>query len=490
LAADRVNDAPECTCAENARWKGILEVTTDEKDVVSAVGVALAERVGKERYETWFGCHTRLRFDGASLQVGVPNQFFQDWLRSHFRRDVESACREVIPGECQVSFEIVKDAAPTELPPEMSGKESLTKPANGSAALLPFAPTRAAATGNRRQWATLGTYVIGKSNRLAHATAMTIQERPGEVSPAILHGPTGVGKTHLLEGICSAARGTRNALYLTAEQFTTQFLEALRGSGLPNFRHKCRSADVLLIDDIQFFTGKRATLVELLHTVDYFTRERKQLVLTADRPLEDLQGLGADLLARLQGGMPCRIEAPDEEVRLGIVRQRAAVMGLKAGDDVWRFIAQQFTSQARELFGALNLLQAESRAHRATITLEFAQEALSDLVRQSARPIRLADIEKAVCEVFALQADSLQSESKTQAVSQPRMLAMFLARKLTRAALSEIGQHFGGRKHTTVISAHKKMGKLMAQKKSIRLHDRDCPVEEALRKVEAAIKTG
>lgn len=466
-------------------------MTRDEKDVVSAVGVALAERVGRERYETWFGSHTRLRFDGAALQVGVPNQFFQDWLRSHFRRHVESACRAVIPGDCQVTFEIVEHAAASaaEAAGDRNGAELHER--NGAAtATVPSALPRHVTAAPRRQWARLGDYVVGKSNRLAYAAAMSIQERPGELSPAILHGPTGVGKTHLLEGICAAARGSRNALFLTAEQFTTQFLEALRGSGLPSFRRKCRSADVLLIDDVQFFAGKRATLVELLHTVDYLARDRKQLVLAADRPLEDLQGLGGDLLARLQGGMPCRIEPPDEEVRLGIVRQRAAAMGLKAGDGVWEFIAGQFTSHARELYGALNLLQAESRARRATITLEFAQDALAELLRHSARPVRLADIEKAVCDVFALEPDTLQSESKSQAVSQPRMLAMFLARKLTRAALSEIGQHFGGRKHTTVISAHKKMGEWMAQKKSIRLLDRACPVEEALRKVEAALKTG
>jgi chromosomal replication initiator protein len=468
-------------------------VTRDEKDVVSAVGVALAERVGKDRYETWFGSHAQLSFDGATLQVGVPNRYLRDWLRTHFRGEVEAAGREVIPGDCHVTFEVVQTAAtvPAEQPTVREAPRTETPQPESIAQVLAFPqPAQLAPLPSRRRWANLGTFVVGRSNRLAHATATSIPERLGEVSPAFFYGPTGVGKTHLLEGIWSATRATRQSLYLTAEQFTTQFLEALRGSGLPSFRRKCRSVDVLLIDDLQFFAGKRATLVELLHTVDYLARDGKQLVLTADRPLEELTGLGAELLARLQGGMPCRIEAPDEEVRLGIVRQVASTMGLKAHDDALALVASQFTSHARELHGALNMLQAESRARGAVITVELAHEALRDLLRQAARPVRLADIEKAVCDVFALSPDSLQSDNKSQSISQPRMLAMFLARKLTRSAFSEIGHHFGGRKHTTVISAQKKMGMLLEQNATIRLHDREYRVDEAVRKVEAALKMG
>lgn len=466
-------------------------MTRDDKDVVSAVGLALAERVGKDRYETWFGVQTRLSYDGVSFRVAAPNRFFQDWLRGKLRHDVEAAVRAVISGPCQVVFEMAEEMATENSTIPIATDENAASSSPDEKRMLAFPTSPAPATPlSRRRWATLAQYVVGRTNRLAHATALSVTERLGEVSPALFHGPTGVGKTHLLEGIWSAARQTRQALFLTAEQFTTQFLEALRGSGLPSFRRKCRTVDVLLIDDIHFFAGKRATLVELLHTIDFLAREGKQLVLTADRPLEDLNGLGPELLARLQGGMLCRIETPDEEVRAGIVRQSAATMGIKATPEVFDFIAAQFTSHARELHGALNLLQAESRARQAAITIQLAEDALRDLVQQSGRSVRLADIEKAVCDVFSLSPDSLQSESKAQQVSQPRMLAMFLARKLTRSAYSEIGHHFGRRKHTTVISAQKKMGALLEQNGTIRICNRDCRMDEAVRKVEAALKIG
>jgi len=468
-------------------------VTRDDKDVVSAVAQALAERVGNDRYETWFGGQTRLVYDGVALRVVAPNRFFQDWLRTKLRQDVEAAVRTVIAGPCPVIFEAAAETATDAAQPEVADAIAAAEPTMTTNALRliagPATPAAPPAM-SRRRWATLGQYVVGATNRLAHATALSMTERPGEVSPTLFHGPTGVGKTHLLEGIWTAARQSRQALFLTAEQFTTQFLEALRGSGLPSFRRKVRSVDLLLIDDIHFFAGKRATLVELLHTIDFLVREGKQLVLTADRPLEDLAVLGPELVARLQGGMLCRIDAPDATTRLGIVRQLAATLSLKACPQVLDYVAMQFTSHSRELHGALNLLRAESRARQVTITMELAEDALRDLVRQSGRSVRLADIEKAVCEVFDLSPESLQSESKAQQISQPRMLAMFLARKLTSSAYSEIGHHFGRRKHTTVISAQKKMGALLEKNASIRLHNRDCRIDEAVRKVEAVLKIG
>lgn len=468
-------------------------MTRDDKDVVSAVARALAERVGKDRYETWFGGDTRLAYDGAALRVMGTSRAFMDWLRAKLRREVEAAVRQAIPGPCPVVFEVIEETAPktTEIDAAPMTLEAPPVTRNHDHRLLAFpAPPTAAAPASRRRWATLGQFVVGASNRLAHATALSVTERPGETSPALFYGPTGVGKTHLLEGVWSAARQSRQALFLTAEQFTTQFLEALRGSGLPSFRRKCRSVDVLLVDDLQFFAGKRATLVELLHTIDHLVRDGKQVALTADRALEDLAGLGPELVSRLQGGMLCRLDPADEAVRQGIVRQLAANMNLKAPADVLDYVASQFTSHARELQGALNLLQAESRARGASLTLAFAEEALRDLVRQSGRSVRLGDIEKAVCEVFALAPDSLQSDSKAQLVSQPRMLAMFLARKLTSSAYSEIGHHFGRRKHTTVISAQKKVGALLEQNATIRLHNREYRIDEAVRKVEAALKIG
>ena len=317
----------------------------------------------------------------------------------------------------------------------------------------------------RRRFASLETFVAGETNRVAVASAEMVVRRPGQVTPLMFHGPTSVGKTHLLEGIWTAARKSHHrltAVYLSAEQFTSQFLEALRGSGLPNFRRKYRGVGLLILDDLQFFVGKRATQVELLHTIDGFLREGRQLVFAADRSPADLAELGPELTTRLTGGLVCRIEPPDHATRLAIVGQMARRMKLHVPPEVQQLVASRLTSHARQLSGALCRLQATSEALGRPISLPLAEEALADLVGHSGRVVRLPDIEKAVCEVFGLEPASLQSDAKGKRVSHPRMLAMWLARKHTRAALSEIGHYFGRRSHSTVVSAQKRVDGWMA----------------------------
>ena len=221
-------------------------------------------------------------------------------------------------------------------------------------------------SGSRRRFASLDTFVIGNGNRLAHLSAHSVVSRLGMTSPLLIHGPTGTGKTHLLEGIWIAAKKAQPALhavYLSAEQFTTYFLEALHGSGLPNFRRKYRGVELLIIDDVQFFAGKRATIGELLYTIDTLLREGRQLVFAADRAPGALADLGPELVARLQGGLTCAIEPPDYETRRGIVRQLSATLEVEMPDDVQDFVAANVDTHARALCGALNQLQAASQAH-------------------------------------------------------------------------------------------------------------------------------
>ena len=336
-------------------------------------------------------------------------------------------------------------------------------------------------------------FVIGQSNCLAYKSAEMATQRPGSVSPLVLHGPTGVGKTHLLEGLVEAHRKHRRAaaaIYLSAEQFTTQFLEALHGSGLPSFRRKYRDVGLLAIDDIQFFGGKRVTLLELLHTVDTLQRDGAQLIFAADRSPAALKSLGPELLARLHGGVVCRLEPAEYATRLGIVRRLVGELELEVPDDVQAFVASQLSSQARELIGALKRLHATSLALDRPITLALAEDALVDLIQQHARSVRLPDIDKAVCEVFGLDMQSLQSGRKTKGVSHPRMLAMWLARKHTRVALSEIGQYFGRRSHSTVISAQRKIDAWMAKGETLSLADRSWTLDEAVRQIEEQLRVG
>ncbi len=247
---------------------------------------------------------------------------------------------------------------------------------------------------------------------------------------------------------------------------------------------------MLALDDLQFFCGKRATLIELLNTIDHLMREGRQLVFAADRPPAELAELGTELRTRLESGMVCELQAADYEMRVEIVGQMACRMGLEVPDEVRHFIAARLTNHARELSGALCRLQAASVASGRSIDRALAEETLADMIRHSQRLVRLQDIEKAVCHAFGVEAESLRSPSKSKSASQPRMLAMWLARKHTRAALSEIGRYFGRRSHSTVLSAQKRVEEWLARGATVELADRLWAAEEAVRHAERFLQVG
>jgi chromosomal replication initiator protein len=339
----------------------------------------------------------------------------------------------------------------------------------------------------------LADFVVGTSNRLACGAVELVASRPGEVSPLVIHGPSGVGKTHLLDGVCartSELHPGASIVSLSAEQFTNGFLQSLHGSGLPGFRRTCRSADLLVIDDIHFLVGKRATLLEFQLTVDALHRQGRQMVFTCDRELDSLPGLGPELVTRLRGGMNAPILSPDYEVRRGIVAALCARRRLAVPDAVVHHVATHMTRHARELIGAVNRLEATSLMLGVDVTAEMAEEALADLVRSSARSVRLADVERAVCAAFGIEPGSLQSSRRARTVSQPRMLAMFLARKHTHAALTDIGRYFGRRSHSTVIAAQRTVGEWVARRSPVVLAETEWDVEEAIRRVEDLLRAG
>jgi chromosomal replication initiator protein len=258
---------------------------------------------------------------------------------------------------------------------------------------------------------------------------------------------------------------------------------------LPSFRHKCRGAQLLLIDDLQFFSGKQRTLEELQHTVDTLLAEGLQLVLVSDRGLAEMGSLGPELASRLAGGLICEIQPPEFVTRLGIVRRLSAELELTIDDEVSSMVAAQINAGARELKGALHRLQAMSQAYEEPVTREMAERALADLARHSARTVRLTDVQKVVCDLFGVEPAQLRSERKGRALSEPRILAMWLARKYTRAAWSEIAEFFGRRSHSTVISAHRRVEQLISSQAKVGASDHSCSVEEVIRKLENALRS-
>jgi chromosomal replication initiator protein len=474
--------------------RAVASAAIESRSPAERVRAAVRERIGDERFAVWFGEAIWLPgADGTGIVVRAGAGLTHEWLRRTFRRDVEAATVAVLGPRATVAWEpapaaVVVNAADSTA--AAANSLAVVRPPETDVAVVPAAPAGAS---GRRAGRSLADFVAGPSNKMALSAVELAAARPGEMSPLVVHGPGGVGKTHLLEGLCERARELRpgtTAVFLAAEQFTTGFLQALHGSGLPGFRRTCRSAELLVIDDLQFFVGKRATLQELQQTIDALQRQGRQVVLGCDREPESLPELGAELLARLRGGMAARIAPPDYDVRREIVAALCRGRGLAVPDEVVHYVAASMTRHARELYGAVNRLEAASRMLGVPVSLGLAEEALADLVRAGGRSVRLADIEKAVCQAFGIDRGGLQSGSRARAVSHGRMLAMYLARKHTHAALSEISGHFGRRSHSTVIAAQKTVAEWLATRARVVLAESAWDIEEAIRRVEDILRAG
>lgn len=490
-----------------------VAATLVDGSMSASVLAAFRRRIGDDRYAVWFGESARVEVAAAAAGVmtatiRVGSGFTHDWLCRTFRSEFAAAAREACGPAAVAVWEpgaadgpSVGAAAPVPdvavQSPNGAGRRRRAEsappaaPGVGRRQRPSAVPARTPAT--RRPSLRLEDFVVGPSNRMACGAIEMAVTRPGEMSPLVIHGPSGVGKTHLLEGACERTRqlhAAATAVCLSAEQFTTAFLQSLHGGGLPGFRRNCRSADLLVIDDVQFFVGKKATILELQHTIDALQRAGRQVILGCDRELDALPELGADLLTRCRGGMTARVLPPDYDVRRGIVAAICGKRSLAVPDDVVHFVASSMTRHARELYGAVNRLEATSTMLGVPITLGMAEEALADLVRSSARSVRLADIERAVCKAFGIDGGSLQSARRSRATSHPRMLAMFLARKHTQAALTEIGSYFGRRSHSTVIAAQKAVDDWVATGTRIVLADAAWDVDEAIRRVEDVLRAG
>jgi chromosomal replication initiator protein len=296
---------------------------------------------------------------------------------------------------------------------------------------------------------------------MAHAAAVEMARSAGSAfNPLLIHGAIGLGKTHLLEGIASSLRANHpglNVVLVTAESFTNGFLDALRAGSLSTFRSRYRNAGALIVDDVHFLAAKRSTLEEFLHTFNALASAGAPIVLAADQHPRLIAKLTDELATRFLAGMVVKVEAPDPATRRAILQAKAAARGVDLPEAVVAYVAEHLRGSVRELEGALNCLIAHASLTGRRLDLALARTALRDTIRHTAQAIALKDVERAVCHLFGLDPEALRSDGRARAVSHPRMLAMFLARKHTGAAYSEIGRFFGGRNHSTVISAEKKV---------------------------------
>lgn len=483
---------------------------------LAAFTKALIARINPERYRIWFQNRTVFTISDDQLIVGVPNLHVQEWLQSQFQADVEAAAREAIGQPLAVRFRIdpvlfragrarqqliAEQAKQGVLAPKPPTSETAPKHRTLFDELAERNATQSEAA-VRRRWRRLSDFVVGPSNRVAHASAQAVIETPGQgPNPLVIHGPVGTGKTHLLEGVYVGLRRRWPALrvlFITAEDFTNRFVAACRFGKQGSFRKHFRSCDAFLIDDVDFLARKRATQIEFLHTFDALIEAGKQVVMTCDCHPRLNDDFSPELVDRLLGGAIWGLMPPDMETRLSLLRSKlhparplaaeSAIVLPPIPEDVLKFVAENLRGNVRELEGALHCLRHFSRVANRPVDLPMAREALGDLLRHAVRSVRLADVDRAVCTVLQIPAGTLQTRQRVWAVSHARMLAIYLSRKLTSASFGEIGNHFGGQSHSAAIAAEKKVRKWIEDDAPMTAGGREWTVRELAERVERELQ--
>ena len=447
---------------------------TRADDLWNAIAGRLRDTLTETTYDTWFGQAHPRSYNGEQLVVEVPNDFTRDWIEGHFLDLVTRAAGETATTGAVVNFTVGERIQSRPQVPQAE-PEARTQRAAPSAQRSE-APHRETAEVELNPKYTFDLFVIGSSNRFAHAAALAVAEAPAQAyNPLFIYGGTGLGKTHLLQGIGHYVRQHSRRLttrYVTSETFMNEFIDAVRdrGARIEGFKRRYRNYDVLLVDDIQFIEGKERIQEEFFHTFNSLYEGGAQIVLSSDRPPREIATLEERLRSRFEWGLLTDIQAPDLETRIAILRKRVDTERISIDDpEVLTFIAGRVSANIRELEGALTRVVAFSSLTDRPLTVELAEDVLRDVYPQgeAAPEVTIPRIQEAVSQRFGVTLDELVSPRRSQSVAYPRQVAMYLSRELTDASLPMIGKQFGGRDHTTVIHAKDKITRLIREDRSV-----------------------
>ncbi len=428
-----------------------------QKDPWGGILTALRQQTDQQVMEHWLVGSKGYFADSQTLIVEVPNQFTHEWMISHYGGLVLQIARSLCKNPAlqvrytisAVSGEAEKD---DEAPPQETVKPAVTEPTAAVKGELFLNPKYL-----------FSTFVVGPSNRFAHAAALAVAESPAKAyNPLFIYGGVGLGKTHLMQAIghfLLEKNRSLKILYIPSERFTNHLISAIQNRTMSKFREKYRNMGALLIDDIQFIAGKESTQEEFFHTFNTLYDSHKQIVVTSDRSPKEIPRLEERLISRFEWGLVTDIQPPDMETRVAILRKKAERDALVIPDEVTDFIAQKFRLNIRELEGALIRVAANSSLMNQPITLASAGEVLKNLLVESEERLSMEVVHEAVANYFQVSASDMKSKRRSRSIAYPRQIAIFLIRELTSHSLSEIGAQFGGRDHTTVLHAYGKIAR-------------------------------
>jgi len=418
---------------------------------------SIKEKVGLASYTTWFSSINVREKDASCLVLETPDEFFKNWIIEHYLDIIEQelGCLSQQPIRCELAVNpsVTKSSAPTRPLREQPG----------------ISPKKADTSLNPRF--SFDNFVVGSSNRFAYAACLAVAESPAKAyNPLFLYGNVGLGKTHLLQAITQHIKAHHpglNYCYLSSESFTNELIEAIRHRSTSRFRQKYRNIDVLLIDDIHFIAGKESTQEEFFHTFNSLHNNRKQIIISSDRPPREIANLEERLSSRFAWGLITDIQPPDYETRVAILRKKSEREPVNVPDEVISFIAEQVRRNIRELEGALIRVVAYSLLDESPVSLDMAKLILKDMVKQTTKIISIEMVQKKVSEWYQVPLSDLKGKRRNKNILLPRQVAMFLSRQLTNLSLPEIGGAFGGKDHTTVLHSCKKINQDLIQNKEL-----------------------
>ena len=465
----------------NQVWARCLEVISDN--------------ISSQAYKTWFAPIKPVRLEDSVLTIQVPSQFFYEWLEEHYVSLLRKTVRKELGQDAKLEYSIIMEhsiegnqSSPYTVKVPTSNQAATKNPSVQMPIVGEPAPIKnpfvipglrkLKIDSNLNPNYAFDSFVEGECNRLARSAGFAVANKPGGTAfnPLLIYGGVGLGKTHLAHAIGLEIKNQdpdKTVLYVTSEKFTHQFIDSVRNNTVNDFSHFYQMIDVLIIDDVQFFSGKEKTQDVFFHIFNHLHQTGKQLVLTADKPPVEMQGMEQRLLSRFKWGLSADLQTPSLETRMAILEKKMYADGIDMPREVVEYLAYSITTNVRELEGALISLIAQSSLNKKAITLDLARQMIDKFVKNTAREVSIDYIQKVVCDYFDLPIELLKSKTRKREIVQARQIAMYFAKKMTKSSLANIGLHCGGKDHATVLHACRTVNNLSETDKHFRKYLED-----------------